>query len=207
MTFSTPYPAIAAVLMLSACATASAPAHFYTLSAPVDATAAPAQPTPLLVEIMPVHVPERLARPQIVVRADGNAAQVHILEHERWSSPFDYELHDAFASAISADLSAVDIGRAGQAADARSYRIAIELVQFDAVPDDHLQTRFSWSVKRSDDGMTAICQTATSQAISHGISGVVQGVQQAVDRTAQEIAAGIASLEAGNNAACNYATE
>lgn len=207
MTLPIRYSAIAAALLLGACATTSTPAHFYTLSAPVAANASAQRTSPLLVETMPVRVPERLARPQIVVRAAADTAQVRILEHERWSSPFGYELHDAFASAITADLGAIDVSAGGPPAEARSYRIAIELMQFDAVPDDHLQASFSWSIKRSDDGKTAICRTVTTQAISHGISGVVQGVQQAVKQTAQEIVAAITALEAGNNAACNYAPE
>lgn len=204
MSFTTRYLAIAAALMLGACATTSTSARFYTLSTLAEPAAAPTHGTsPLRVEIMPVQVPERLARPQIVVRTNAASAQVRILEHERWSSPFDYELHDAFASAIMADLAA--IGASRESAAARSYRIGVKLVQFDALPDDHLQTRFSWSVQRSDDGITASCQTATSRTISNGISGLVQGMQQAVNNTAQQISAAITALEAGNSAPCTHA--
>lgn len=203
MTFPIRPLGIAIVLMLSACAS-TAPARFYTLSTPNEPATSPAQRTsPLFVEIMPVRVPERLARPQIVVRT-ADAGQVRILERDRWSSHFDYELHDALASAITANLGAIDTSRSGQPAESRSYRIAVELAQFDAVPDDHLQTRFSWSIKRSDDGKAAICQTATTQAISNGIGGVVQSMQQAVNKAAQEISASITALEAGNDAACDY---
>lgn len=194
---------IITLLVLASCTTPRAPTRFYTLSAPMTAEAAPAQTSsPLFIEVMPVHVPERLARPQMVVRNGASDSQIRILEQDRWSSPFDYELHDAFAGAISSRLNAIDISRGGRPADARSYRIAVELLRFDAVPDGHLQAAFNWSIKRSDDGTTAVCQTAITQDLTGGIGGLVQGMQQAVSKVSTGISLGIAALEAGETVTC-----
>jgi len=204
MTSSIRHLAFATALMLGSCASTSPPANFYTLSVPAQPGASPARASaPLFIELMPVRVPERLARPQIVVRSAGaSKAQVRILEQERWSSPFNDELHDAFASAITDRLGAIDVSHSGQTG-ARSYRVAIELVQFDAVPDDEMQARFSWSIKRSDDGKGTVCETAVDQPVSGGVSGVVLGMQQAVASVAQQISASIGALEASDAAACD----
>jgi len=101
-------------VLLTACGT-TGPTRFYTLAGPVAATAtAPAsQPARqrLLIEVLPVSVPERLARPQIVVRTDD--ARVDILEQDRWSAPLNNELRDALASGIANRLGAIDVTRSG----------------------------------------------------------------------------------------------
>src|SRR5690606_19852360 len=132
------WPAL--LFTLTACASSSLPARFYTL-APSDTAATRAAASPLIVEVLPVRVPQRLARPQIVVRdAAGDAGQVRILEQDRWSSHFNDELHDALVGSITNRLGAIDAGRGIGLADQRRYRIAVELTQFDAVPDARLQT-------------------------------------------------------------------
>ena len=187
---------------LTACSTTSVPARFYTLAQPATSTAANAT-TPLFVEILPVRVPERLARPQIVVRNAGtDSGQVRILEHDRWSSHFNDELQDALAGAITARLGAVDVSRGVRPADAHSSRIASELSQFDAVPDDKLQTSFSWSVQRSDTGAATACRTVLAQPIQGGVAGVVQGMRQAVAKVAQLAAAAVTTLESAGEPAC-----
>ena len=190
------------LLVLTACSTTSAPARFYTLAQSATAATA-ADTTPLFVEILPVRVPERLARPQIVVRNAGtDSAEVRILEHDRWSSHFNDELQDALAGAITARLGAVDVSRGVRPADAHSYRIAIELSQFDAVPDDRLQTSFSWSVQRSDTSAATACRTVLTQPVQGGVAGVVQGMRQAVAEVAERASAAVSTLESGGEATC-----
>ena len=193
---------LAPLLMLAACATTSAPARFYTLAQPT-ATASVAATSPLFVEILPVRVPERLARPQIVVRAPGSdQARVRILEQDRWSSHFNDELRDALAGAITARLGAVDVSRGVLSTGTHSYRVTVELAQFDAVPDKQLQTIFSWSVQRTDTGAAAVCRTADSQSIEGGVAGVVQGMRQAVAVVSEQISAAVGALEADNETSC-----
>ena len=87
-----------AAALLSACGS-SPPTQFYTLSAPLQAgtpARAASQGPQVYIEMMPVAVPDRLARPQLVVRSD--ATRVEVLEQDRWSSPFNNELRDALAA-------------------------------------------------------------------------------------------------------------
>jgi uncharacterized lipoprotein YmbA len=192
----------AALLALAACTTSTAPTRFYTLSTSTPATQPVHREAPLLVEIPPVRVPDRLARPQIVVRASGaDSAQVRILEHERWASHFNYELHDALASAITAHLDAVDVSRSGLPVGAAGYRIAIELVQLDAVLDETLQARFSWRIHGSQQ-RNAVCQLSLTAPAGAGVGGMVQGLQGLVAELAQQIAAGVRALETDSPAIC-----
>ena len=67
--------------LLGACA--SPPTRYYTLAAPaaVAVTAAPVGATPMWIELAPLAVPERLARPQMVLRRGGEgSAEVRVLE-------------------------------------------------------------------------------------------------------------------------------
>lgn len=202
MTYLVRISSIITLLMLCACSSTQLPTRFYTLSGSAAPAAQQSAAAPLLIEVLPIRVPERLARPQIVVSSANDAAQVRILEQERWASHFDQELHDAFTQALTARLGAVDVARGMRSADARVYRIAIELVQFDAVPDEQLKTRFSWSLKPSDSTETMLCQTALAETASGGIAGMVQGMQRAVNEVTEAIAANIRAHAAGQPASC-----
>jgi uncharacterized lipoprotein YmbA len=98
--------ALITAITVAGCAAVSE-TRFYTLSVrsePSEIKALPRDPsTPIFIDILPVNVPERLARPQLVVRFrdSGPETQLFILEQDRWSSPFNYELRDAFASGIA----------------------------------------------------------------------------------------------------------
>ncbi len=70
--------AIAIVGCLGLAGCASQPDRYYTLAAPVGTPAtAPAGGTPMFIELAPLALPERLARPQMVVsQAGGTSAKV-----------------------------------------------------------------------------------------------------------------------------------
>lgn len=199
----------ALALALAACA--AAPVRYYTL-----ASTAPPQAVRQVADVsgrkMPIHfdlasvgVPERLARPQMVVRsaADRGSTRVDVLEQQRWSSPFDSELRDALASAIASRLGAVDVTRGGQLPGHPVYRIAVRLRQFDAILDQRVNADFGWTITRSDDERNAICRSFDSEPVSAGMDGLVQGVQRAVANTADRIAAQIARLQDNRSAPCD----
>ena len=194
--------AIAAALALAGCA--SSPTRFYTLQAPPAALPATAQNARLFIEVSPIALPERLARPQLVVRSSGANAgtRVDILEQERWSSPFNNELRDALASAIASRLGATDVSRSGRPTDQPVYRIAIELREFDAAPGDKVQATYGWTVTRSDNAKTSACQLTVAEPVAAGIDALVQGVQRTVADAADAITASVSSFKSGAVPAC-----
>jgi uncharacterized lipoprotein YmbA len=201
----------ALALMLTACA--STPTRFYTLatsSVPAQASRPAASATlsvtsgasrQTFIEVAPVSVPERLARPQIVVRTD--ATRVDILELDRWSAPFNNELRDALASGIANRLGAIDVTRGGRPSGQPVYRIIAELRQLDAVPGDKVDAAFGWTVTRSDNSSSAVCRLNLVEPVKGaGIDGVVQGMQRAVANVADAIAADVTALREGKNSGC-----
>ena len=202
MTSTTRICTIAAfTVLLAGCA--SAPTHFYTLATPT--AAAPAiQNSKLYIDVAPVSLPERLARPQLVVRSAGSASstRVDILEQERWSSPFNNELRDALASGIANRLGAIDVSRSGRPTDQPVYRIAVELREFDAVPGDKVQATYGWTISRSDSGRSSACQLSVAAAVNPGIDGLVLGVQRTVADVVSGIAANITAFKVNPAAAC-----
>src|SRR5450830_412121 len=193
----------AAALMLVACS--SAPTRFYTLATPVTdgtvTTAVAAGQT--FIDVAPVSVPERLARPQIVVRTDET--RVDILEQDRWSAPFNNELRDALASGVANRLGAIDVTRGGRPANQPVYRIVAELRQLDAVRGGKVDATFGWTITRSDSSASAVCRLrVTEPAKGAGIDGVVQGMQLAVGNAAAAIAADVTALRDGKSSVCSH---
>jgi len=190
---------ITAALILAGCAVT--PTRFYTLAAPTQVNTVASVSTPkIFIEVPPVSVPERLARPQLVVRTQNT--RVDILEQDRWSSPFNYELHDALSSSLANRLGAVDVTRDGRTAGQPTYRIAIDLREFDAAPGDKVQALFGWTISRSDDGRAAVCQLAVAEPVGPGIDALVAGVQRVVADAVAGIAANVATLAAGKVPQC-----
>jgi len=173
-------------------------ARFYTLSEPPEMKALPRDlSTPIFIDILPVNVPERLARPQLVVRSrdSGPETQLFILEQDRWSSPFNYELRDAFASGIANLTGAVNRAQRSRAPDQIVYRIAIELSQLDAIIDDSIKARFSWTVTRSTDARSTACYEVITEPVAPGVEGIVEGVQRAVASVVAGISKNVIELD------------
>jgi uncharacterized lipoprotein YmbA len=160
--------------------------------------------TPIFIDILPVNVPERLARPQLVVRSrdSGPETPLFILEQDRWSSPFNYELRDAFASGIANLTGAVNRARGSRAPDQIVYRIAIELSQFDAIIDGSIKARFSWTITRSTDARSAACSAVITKPVAPGVEGVVEGVQSAVASVVAGISKNVIELDMGRVPTC-----
>jgi uncharacterized lipoprotein YmbA len=195
----------ATIALLASCATNVA-TRFYTLSTPVKSTQPAAKTTAISIEVLPVSVPERLKRPQLVISTQGT--QLKILEQDRWVSSFNDELRDVFASGIVAQVGAVDVARGGRIANQPIYRIAITLRQLDAVPGDKIQANFGWIITRLDTGSvvskdTVIsCQLTITKPVGSSIDAVVQGMQAAVTEVVTAISANVTSLNVSNAAEC-----
>lgn len=178
--------------LLAACAS-SPPSKFYTLAGAGKAGPTPVPAVPVFIEMLPVSVSERLARPQIVLRGDGH--QLDIREQDRWASPFNYELRDALAAAIVGKSGATDVTKGGRPSNVNTYRIAIDLQQFDAVMGQEVRTVFGWTIAASDGSKPVVCKVNVNETVGQpGVEGVVGSVQHAVDRVAGTIAANVLAL-------------
>jgi uncharacterized lipoprotein YmbA len=186
--------ALVSAVLLAGCA--SAPERYYTLAAAVDPVAAPSG-APLFIELAPVAVPERLARPQMVIGKAGSA-EVDLLEQHRWASSFDNELRDALAGGIAARLGAIDVTRGGYQAGAPAWRIAVQLRQFDAVENAQIDAALSWTARRSDGAFSATCQWSGRERLDAGIPALALGAQRLTSRAAEAIARHLAAINTPN---------
>ncbi|MCI1003222.1 PqiC family protein [Herbaspirillum sp. C7C8] len=195
---------VLAASLLAACGS-SPPTRFYTLAAPADGGASvrtTSQGPQTFIEVMPVSVPDRLARPQLVVRSD--ATRVEVLEQDRWSSPFNNELRDALSAGVAARLGAIDVSRGGRPADQASYRIHVELRDFDAARNGQVQASFGWTITRSDDRRSAACRLTVVERVAGAANAdVVAATQRAVGKAVQAIADDVRALQAGRGGQCS----
>jgi uncharacterized lipoprotein YmbA len=196
--------------ILTACATPANNVRFYSL-ANTSANSLPEKTSSsapvIAIEVLPVNVPERLKRPQLVITSK-NTAQLKILEQDRWSSSFNDELQDAFVSGLSQQLNAIDISRGGRVANQPTYRIAIVLQQYSATPWDQVQANFGWTITRlnadarSSEVRSLSCQANISKAVAGDIDAVVTGAKEVIAEAIQDIAANVNSLNNGETAKC-----
>ncbi|MBC7680818.1 MAG: membrane integrity-associated transporter subunit PqiC [Ferruginibacter sp.] len=194
-----PLAALLLTLALTGCATPPA-VHYYSLAPSLQ----PAPASTLQVEIPPIALPERLVRPQLVVRSAANPFDV--LQQHRWAAPFDSELHDALASGITQQLGAIDVTAGGRLASQPVYRIAVQLRQWDAAVDSQVQASFSWTIRRADGNgngsRNLACQWSQSEPVAPGIAALAQGAQRLTSRAAQSMAASVKALDADAAATC-----
>lgn len=192
---------LAAALFAAGCA--SAPDRYYTLAAPTEAAAPLLTGGPVFIEMAPVAVPERLARPQMLVQQPGGrSAEVALLEQHRWSSSFENELRDALASGIASRLGAIDVTKGGRQPTQPAWRISVQVRQFDAIENTRVDAALSWTVRRSDADRSATCQWSASESVGGGIDALAQGAQRVTAKAADAIARHLAKLQVDAAAPC-----
>ncbi len=196
------------VAALAACAQ-PATTRFYTLNNQThNQPAAVSKTTPIAIEVLPVRVPERLKRPQLVLTSK-ETPQLKILEQDRWSSSFNDELHDAFVSGITNQLGAIDTSHGRRVPNQPTYRIAIVLQQFNATLGEQVQTNFAWTITRlstdssAADNAALTCQTNSKKLVNNDIDVVVKGVREAVAEVVQAISTNVSSLNNGEVGKCH----
>lgn len=154
--------------------------HFYTLSAPIKTVANQNTltiHTTSQIEVLPVHVPDRFRRPQLLVNfKDHN--HIAVLEHDRWISDFDEELTDALKSGIGLPNN--------NSNHQDRYVVNVDLLQMTTVLDDTISAHYRWTIKRlnpqavATDTINFTCDFSANYPLDHGIAGAVKGNQALV---------------------------
>ncbi|MBJ9693028.1 PqiC family protein [Burkholderia cenocepacia] len=188
-----------AVLALAACS--SPPARFYTLS-PADAAAplrtAPANPA-FLIEVPSVGVPEQVAKSQLVVQK--NAAQVDVLEQERWASPPADEIRRALSDDLAAQLGTIDVANSAYPPGVPVYRISVNVQRFESWPGKRAAVDAVWSVRSLATQAVMTCRTSVAEPVADGYDALVAGHRRALDVIASQAADGVRAMAARRGAA------
>jgi hypothetical protein len=140
-----PILAIAAIL-LAGCA-ASPPERFYTLDAgqpPTAATtAAPSGGRQYV--IGPVSLPQRVDRPQMVVRVAPH--RVELLEQHRWAEPLKSAIERLLAAEIGRLLGSDRVSpHAGDGSVRPDVRVTVDVLQFDGSPGESVTVEAQWRI-------------------------------------------------------------
>lgn len=194
--------ALAALLVATLVAGCASPEpRYYTLAqgpatAAIAAMPAVANTEPLWIEVAPVRVPERLNRPQLVVRdtRNGNEAGLKLLDLSRWSSPLPDEMRDALSQRLQANLGAVDTYQQGLSDVAPVYRITTDVVRLDADIGQRAGATINWTVRRLPDGKVVSGRTQSDLAAPGEVEGVVAAYREILGVAAGDIARGVMGL-------------
>jgi len=196
--------AVFAALALAACS--SPPARFYTLS-PADAAApvrtAPANPS-FLIEVPSVGVPEQVAKNQLVVQK--NAAQVDVLEQERWAAPPADEIRRALSDDLAAQLGTIDVANSAYPAGVPVYRISVNVQRFESWPGKRAAIDAVWSVRALGTQAVMTCRTSVAEPVADGYDALVAGHRRALDVIASQAASGVRAMAARRGAAAASVT-
>ncbi|WP_371880001.1 membrane integrity-associated transporter subunit PqiC [Caballeronia sp. S22] len=171
--------------IVTACA--SAPTRFYTLGTDAQPriTSSTASPS-FRIEVRPVKVPTAVARSQLVVQI--NAAQVQVLEDDRWASSLPDEIRDALIARVNQQAGAPGAGTVAHGEDVPVYQIAVDVQRFESWPGSHVLIDVVWTVRTSADVETLTCHSAVREPVSDGYQALVGGHRRAIGVVAAQIA-------------------
>lgn len=201
-------------LLLTACST-PAP-HYYTLTPTVTALS---DSSVRVIEILPVGLPDRLNRSQMVLQqSDGTT---NLLDEQRWASTLSSELQAGLSTGLQQQLGAVDRYNSGMAGGQVAYRIATNFSRFDIIGQtqhkkllaEHLNVDATWIVKRLDPNPTPIdhkaglaadrqlsCRMAFSTTVpadQPAMSNVAGAARLSLSQVVNAIAVSVNALESG----------
>jgi uncharacterized lipoprotein YmbA len=185
---------LVAILALAACS--SPPSRFYTLgSGDAAATSMRTAANPaLLIEVPPVDVPSQIAKNQLVVQT--GAAQVDVLEQERWASPPADEIRRALSGDLTQRLDTIDVFGSPYPEGVPVYRVSVNVQRFESWPASRALIEAVWSVRAVRTRAVLTCRSFVAEPVGAGFDALVAGHRRALDRMSAEIAAGVRALAA-----------
>jgi uncharacterized protein len=188
-------------LGLAACAS-SVPIRYYALSVPAGAPAS--GPAHILVEVLPVTVPERLNRVEMVLNgADG---RLEVRDNDHWAAPLADEIGRTVDEALWRDLRAADTYQAPVASAPNGppqYRLALRIERFQAGPSTSALVSGSWTVRRLPLGPSATCRADLAVPLSAVTpDAAAPALARATGDLAALITDSIARLDRGGGAVC-----
>jgi len=179
--------------LLAGCAARPA-TKLYLLSALAPETPAQGAGRTMVIGLGPVILPDYLDRPQIIFRVSANrltAADTH-----RWAEPLAANVARVLAENLAAQLPGSRILHYPWAgSEAPDYQVRVEVLRFDAGPDEAVHLLANWSVKG---GQAAPRRADISIAApAHDFEALVRAESQALFRLSGEIADGLGRLTYG----------
>lgn len=192
----------AATLILAACG-ASPPVRYHTLTGAAPAAVSARGGAALLVEVLPIAIPERINREEIVFAGTGSTLELR--DSERWAAPLADEFRQAIDDALWRRLRAADIYVAPvpPGSSVPQYRLAVRIERLDVVPGRIAVVEGSWTARRLPQGKPAVCRAgfaATPTALTTEAS--VAALAEGTARLADAVTDSLERLESGADDPC-----
>jgi len=178
------------VIFVTGCA--SAPSHYYTLSAAIEPAATSSD---LSVVVGPVSVPAEVDRPQMVVSTGPN--QVKVDEFNLWASPLQNNITRVVAENLVVLLGTPHVTLFPQTVSTDAdYRVAIEVQRFDSTLGDAATLDAVWTVRRMKGDKTETGRTTMREAVQEkGYDALAAAHSRAMTRLSRDIATAVQALE------------
>jgi uncharacterized lipoprotein YmbA len=176
---------VTSLAILTACA--APPTRFYTLGTDTQPTTAGSTASPSFrIDVRPVKVPAAVARSQLVVQI--NAAQVQVLEDDRWASSLPDEIRHALVAGVSRQAGAPRPGAIARGGDVPAYQVAVEVQRFESWPGSHVLIDAVWKMRTVPGPEALTCHSVVSEPVSDGYPAIVDGHRRAIGTIAAQIA-------------------
>jgi uncharacterized lipoprotein YmbA len=196
---------LTAALGLAGCGT-SPPPRYHALSGGVQPVEESAGAAALLVEVLPVAIPERLDRDGVTLDGPpGGTLRLH--DTDRWAAPLADEIRQIVDDALWRRLRAADSYRApiapGATAGLPLYRLSLRIERFDARPGSRAVVEGSWSARRLPAGAPIACRAAMVVPLpDDGVDAAVAALSQGATRLGAAVAGSLDRLHRGLESPC-----
>lgn len=195
--------ALSAALLgvLSGCSS-SPPLHYHSLSGPATGTGS--GNAEMLVEIVPLMIPERVNRDDIVIQ--GQNGGITILHDERWAAPLSDEVRQVIDDTLWQTVHAADVYQTPVAQNSQNlplYRLAVRIEKFDTGLADSATVEASWTIRRLPMGQSTVCRSRFSTLFhERNVEGAVAALTESTALIAQNISTSLQRLQHGLAAPC-----
>jgi hypothetical protein len=194
-------PAVALLMVLAGCGT-SPPPRYHGLDVPAPSPVSGG--ARMLVEILPVAIPERLNREEMVLT--GETGQLDVRDGDHWAAPLSDEIRQILADSLWRRLLAADVYLAPVVPAANGlpqYRLALRVERFEAVPGRSAVVEGSWTVRRLPQGQAVSCRAGMTLALQDRTpDAAAKALSDGVGQLTRLVAESVGRLEQGMTSAC-----
>jgi len=149
----------------------------------------------MLVEVLPIALPERLNRDEMVLTAENGSLSVR--DNDHWAAPLSDEIRQMVADALWRQDGAADVYRAPIPAGATSlpqYRLSLRVERFEAAAQATVEA--SWSLRKLPQGEAVVCRSSFSQPMSARTpEGAAAALSAGTARLSDAVAASLAGMK------------
>jgi uncharacterized lipoprotein YmbA len=186
---------------LTGCGTSPAPRyHALGIVTPAQASGG----ARLLVEILPVAVPERLNREEMVLT--GDAGQLDVRDGDHWAAPLPDEIRQILTDTLWRRLWAADVYQAPVKPTTDGlpqYRLALRVERFEATPGRSAVVEGSWTARKLPLGRLATCRASITVPLpNHTPDAAATALSTGTGQLAGLVADSIGGLDQGGTVVC-----